>query len=184
MVAFGSLLASSLAVYTFFMPNFLATYYHFPLGLILKYNSYSIIVFIISAFLAGKFHYIFGRWFLIISIVLFNLVNFTLFCHYGALSLEQIVGCHYLVLFYIGIICGRLPVISASFFPTQVRYSGVALSYNISFGIVAGLTQMVLFALLKLTGIMWLPALYIAVFSLFALIFLFQVRAQQLVEYR
>jgi MFS family permease len=183
MVSFGSLLASSLAVYTFFMPTYLATYYHFPMAEILKYNSYSIIIFIVSAFLAGKFHYFFGKSFLIISVIIFNLVNFTLFTQYASLSLMQIVAFHYVILLYIGIICGRLPVLSASFFPVQVRYSGVGLSYNISFGIVAGLTQMLLFAGIKLTGLLWLPAIYILLFSIFALIFLFKVSAEKLVNY-
>ncbi len=183
MVAFGSFLASSLAVYTFFMPVFLSTYYHFPLDQILKYNSYSIIVFILSALLAGKYHHLFGRTFLIFSILAFNLTNFILFTHYSQLDLTQIVLIHYVILFYIGIICGRLPVLAASFFPIQVRYSGVGLSYNISFGIVAGLTQLILFSLIKVSSILWLPAIYIAFFSIFAMLFVWKIEAFKLIKY-
>lgn len=183
MVAFGSLLASSLAVFSFFMPSYLSTYYYFPLKDLLKYNSYAIGIFIASAFIAGKWHYWFGKKFLIISLLGFNLTNFILFQHYADLSLDQIVIIHYGILFYIGIICGRLPVLSASFFPLQVRYSGIALSYNIAFGIIAGLTQLILFTLLKITGVMWLPALYIGLFSIFALIFLLKIDAAKLVNY-
>ncbi len=183
MVAFGSFLASSLAVYTFFMPVFLSTYYHFPLDQILKYNSYSIIVFILSALLAGKYHHLFGRTFLIFSILAFNLTNFILFTHYSQLDLPQIVLIHYVILFYIGIICGRLPVLAASFFPIQVRYSGVGLSYNISFGIVAGLTQLILFSLIKVSSILWLPAIYIAFFSIFAMLFVWKIEASKLIKY-
>lgn len=183
MIAFASLLASSLAVFTFFMPTYLTTYYHFSLETILKYNSYSILIFIISAFLAGKFDYLFGKKFLITSTLLFNIANFILFTHYSMLSLEQIGMIHAIFLFYIGIICGRLPVLAASFFPTQVRFSGVALSYNISFGIIAGLSQMVLFSLIKISGLLWIPAIYIAFFSILALIFLINVRGTKLVSY-
>lgn len=183
MVAFGSFLASSLSVYTFFMPVFLSTYYHFPLGQILKYNSYSIIVFILSALLAGKYHHLFGRTFLIFSILAFNLTNFILFTHYSQLDLTHIVLIHYVILFYIGIICGRLPVLAASFFPIQVRYSGVGLSYNISFGIVAGLTQLILFSLIKVSSILWLPAIYIAFFSIFAMLFVWKIEASKLIKY-
>lgn len=183
MIAFGSFLASSLAVYTFFMPVFLSTYYHFPLDQILKYNSYSIIVFILSALLAGKYHHLFGRTFLIFSILAFNLTNFILFTHYSQLDLSHIVLIHYVILFYIGIICGRLPVLAASFFPIQVRYSGVGLSYNISFGIVAGLTQLILFSLIKVSSILWLPAIYIAFFSIFAMLFVWKIEAFKLIKY-
>ena len=178
-----AIMATPIVLVIIFMPTYLAAYYHFPMAEILKYNSYSIIIFIVSAFLAGKFHYFFGKSFLIISVIIFNLVNFTVFTHYSSLSLMQIVAFHYVILLYIGIICGRLPVLSASFFPVQVRYSGVGLSYNISFGIVAGLTQMLLFAGIKLTGLLWLPAIYILLFSIFALIFLFKVSAEKLVNY-
>lgn len=183
MVAFGSLLSSSLAVYTFFMPTYLNTYYHLPLKTILEYNSYSIIIFVVSAFLSGKFYYWFGRSFLIWSILLFNVVNFSIFPYYSQLNIHQIALIHCVILFYLGIICGRLPVLSASFFPTKIRYSGVALSYNICFGIVAGSTQLILFILIKMTGILWIPALYIAFFSCFALIFLYKVNARKLIEY-
>lgn len=184
MVAFGSLLASSLAVFTFFMPTYLATYFHFSMEQILKYNSYSIIIFIFSAFIAGKFYYLFARKFLLFGTLIFVAATFYLFTHYSVLSLQQIVVYHYLVLIFIGIICGRLPVLSASFFPVQVRYSGVGLSYNISFGIIAGLTQIILFSLIKASGIMWIPAAYIAFFAFFALIFIITVPNRQLVEYK
>jgi len=183
-LAFGSLLASSLAVFTFFMPTYLSTYYHFPMQEILKYNSYSIIIFVISAFIAGKYHYWFAKKFLFFGTIVFVMVTFYLFNHYATLTLQQIIFHHYLVLIFIGIICGRLPVLSASFFPVQVRYSGVGLSYNISFGVIAGLTQIILFSLIKITGLMWIPALYIALFALFALIFIVTIPAKQLTEYR
>ena len=139
---------------------------------ILKYNSYSIIIFIISAFLAGKFHYLFGKRFLIIKHPSCLILPFYYFLHYATLNLMQIVAIHYVILLYIGIICGRLPC-SRLVFPVQVRYSGVSLSYNISFGIVAGLTQMLLFAGIKLTGLLWLPScLYFVIFNFCVNIFI------------
>lgn len=184
MLAFGSLLASSLAVFTFFMPNYLSTYYKFPMDKLLKYNSYSIIIFVISAFIAGKFHYLFAKKFLAIGTVIFTISSYYLFSHYQSLALNQIVVYHYLILVFIGIICGRLPVLSASFFPVQVRYSGVGLSYNICFGIIAGLTQVVLFSLIKVTGVMLIPAIYITIFASFSMLFILTVENKQLTEYQ
>lgn len=182
-LAFASLIASSLAVFTFFMPTYLTVYYHFPLYEILRYNSYSIIIFIISALITGKFHYLFGRKFFVSSIILFVAASFYLFTHYKYLSLIQIVYWHFFILFYLGLIAGRLPVIAANFFPTQVRYSGIALSYNIAFGIIAGFSQMILFALIKVSGYMWIPAAYITFFACLALIFFARVPAKKLTEY-
>jgi MFS family permease len=183
MIAYGGFVAASLAVYSFFMPAYLNQYFHFPLNEILKYNSYSLLIFIVSAFTAGKWHYFFGKKFLVISLITFNLINFILFTHYQLLNLATIVLIHYFIWFYIGIICGRLPVLAASFFPVQVRYSGVALSYNIALGIIAGFTQVILFSLIKTSGILWLPALYIGVLSIPALIFLVKIPATKLINY-
>ena len=180
-IAFGGFVAVSLAVYSFFMPSYLNMFFNFPMAKILQYNSYSLFIFIISAFIAGKWHYLFGKYFLISSILIFNLVNFLLFTHYQQLSLEQITFFNGIVIFYIGIICGRLPVLSASFFPVHVRYSGVALSYNISLGIIAGLTQVLLLTLIKFTAIIWLPAVYIMLFSIPALIFIIRVTSIKLI---
>lgn len=182
-IAFGCVVASSLAVYCFFIPSFLNQYYSIPLDILLKVNSYSLLIFISSAFLAGKFHYLFNKSFLIGSLILFNLANIILFNNYNILNINQIMIIHCFILFYIGIICGRLPVLIAAFFPLQVRYSGAALSYNIALGIVAGFTQVILFGLIKLSGILWLPAAYIMLFSIPALIFLVCIPARKLVNY-
>ncbi len=182
-VTFSSLLASSLAVFTFFMPTYLTTYYNFQLDTILKYNSYSIIIFIISALIAGKFDFLFGKKFLLISIIIFNIANFWLFSSYKFLTINKIAILHLGFLFYIGIICGRLPVLVASFFPTQVRFSGVALSYNISFGLVAGLSQVVLLSLIKITGILLIPAIYIFLFSIISLIFIIKTPSTKFIAY-
>ena len=184
MTAFGLLLASSLAVYSFFMPSYLSVYFHYPLNQILKYNSFSIFIFIISALIAGKYDRFFGKKFFIMSICFYIIATLYLFTHYQKFNLEQILISQLAVLFYVGLICGRLPVLISSFFPVHVRYSGVALSYNICFGIIAGLTQLILFALIKLTGLLWLPAIYIILFALCALFFFITVPANKLVEYK
>jgi MFS family permease len=181
--AIACLLSSSLAVYSFFMPTYLSTYYSIPLNKILEYNSYSLLIFIASALIAGKYHYCFGKKFFIYSIIGFNIVNFILFNHYGQLNFTQIVFIHGWILLYVGIICGRLPVLSASFFPVHTRYSGVALSYNIAFGIVAGTTQVILFSLIKLTNCLWLPAVFILFFSIFAIVALVTTSPRKLVDY-
>jgi predicted MFS family arabinose efflux permease len=182
-IAFSSFLASFMSVFAFFMPTYLATFYHFPLATMLKYNSYYIIIFVVCALIAGKWHHYLGKRFLIVSIVLFDGLISWLFPNYANLSLTSITLLHLGIICYLGLLCGRLPVLAASFFPLQVRFSGVALSYNIAFGIIAGTSQVILLSLIKLTGLTWLPALYIIIFSSFALVFLWQTPAPKLVNY-
>lgn len=184
MTSFGCLCACLVAIFTIFMPNYLSTFYNISLKQAMSLNSYSMLIFISAALFAGKFDYLLGKKFLISSTILFNIVNVWLFTHYSTISFSTIEIIHLSILIYIGIICGRFPILVASFFPANVRYTGVALSYNISFGIVAGLSQIILISLIKFSNYLWLPAVYVGLFSIPALVFLITIRPQQLYNYQ
>ncbi len=184
LLGLGSFFASSIAVFAFYMPSYLSTFYNLPIKTLMQFNTYTIIIFIIGSLLSGLFDKYFGRKFFIYFIVLFLVAVLLLFYNYSILSLSSILSIHVILLLGIGIICGRFPVISASFFPVAVRYSGVAFVYNISFGIVAGCSQLVLTWLIKVTGILWIPSVYLAVFASFALISLLTMRSDELVNYK
>lgn len=176
-------LAASLAVFTFYMPAYLSLYYHFPLPKLMQFNSYMIIIFCMGSIIAGVFDQYFGKFFFLLTIPIFIVGVFILFLSYAKLSLTEIFLAHILVLTYIGIICGRIPVLSATFFPVKVRYSGVAIVYNVSFGVVAGLTQAVLTGIIGLTHLVWLPALYILLFAVLAFIMIIKIPAHKFVDY-
>jgi len=183
LTAIGCFLSSSLAIFTFYMPIYLSTFYHFPLKQVMEFNSYTIVIFICGALVAGFWDKCFGKKFHLGFILVFSIAVWLLFKAYPRLNLDQIFFLHILFLAALGIICGRLPVLSAAFFPVAVRYSGAVLIYNISFGIIAGSTQMILTWLIKITGLLWVPALYLAVFSFFAFIAVLSIKAERLVDY-
>lgn len=184
LLAIGGFLASVLAVFTFYMPVYLSTFYHFPMTKLMEFNSFTIIIFIIGSLIAGLFHQYFGKSFFLIFIPIFAIFVFGLFKAYVFLSLSQIFIIHVAVLLSIGIVCGRLPVLCATFFPVQVRYTGVAFVYNISFGIIAGSTQMFLTWLIKVTNLLWIPGVYLLVFAVFAFIAIISVARNRLVNYQ
>jgi MFS family permease len=184
LIAIGGFLSSALAVFTFYMPVYLSTFYHFPIARVMEFNSFTIIIFILGSLIAGVFNQYFGRTFFIIFIPIFAIAILYLFKTYQYLSLDQILGIHVIVLLSVGIVCGRLPVLCATFFPVAVRYTGVAFVYNISFGIIAGSTQMVLTWLIKITNLLWIPGLYLFVFALFAFIAFISIKKERLVSYQ
>ena len=184
LLGIGCFLSGSLALFTFYMPNYLALFYHFPLQRLMEFNSYTVIIFVLGSLLAGLFDHYFTKKFVIGFSATLSLVSFILFHYYGTLTINQILFIHSWILLGIGIICGRFPVLCATFFPVSVRYSGVACVYNISFGVIAGSTQMALTGLIKMSGLVWVPALYLCFFALFALIALMSIKAKQLVEYQ
>lgn len=184
MLGIGAFLATSLSVYTYYMPAYLSQFHHFPMKKLMEFNSYTIFIFVLGSLIAGVFDKYFGRLFLSISAFVFGITVLILFNNYGALSLNQIFIIHTFILFGIGVTCGRLPVICATFFPISVRYSGVAFIYNVSFGIWAGCTQMLLTWLIKISGFLWVPGAYLAIFASVALISLYTIKPKQLVEYQ
>lgn len=176
-------LAASLAVFTFYMPSYLHAFYHYPMARLMEFNSFIIFVFCIGSLIAGLYDQYFNRKFLLIFIPLFAIAVILIFLYYPALNLEQIFFLHIILLLFIGIVCGRIPVLCATFFPVKVRYSGVAIVYNISFGIVAGLTQALLTWLIVITGILWLPGLYIIFFATLAFTAVFMTKSNKFVDY-
>ena len=72
------------------------------------------------------------------------------------------------------IVSGVWPSIVATLFPTRIRFSGIALSYNLSITILSGFAPLAASAMIDRTGMLAAPALYIAacalltVFSSFA----------------
>ncbi len=180
----GCFLSSSLAIFTYYMPNYLSEFYHLPLQLLMKFNSYTILIFLLGSFTAGMLDRYFGKKFFLWFSVGLSCASGLLFFNYGNLSVHLILCFHSLLLLGIGVICGRFPVLVASFFPVSVRYTGVAFIYNISFGVVAGSTQMFLTWLIKVTGLLWFPALYLCLFAALAIAALLTIKPQQFSEYQ
>ncbi len=184
LIAIGGFLASVLAVFTFYMPVYLSTFYHFPMPKLMEFNSFTIIIFIIGSLIAGTFDQYFAKKFFLIFIPIFTILIIALFKTYPLFNLNQIFIIHIIVLLSIGIVCGRLPVLCATFFPVEVRYSGGAIVYNISFGIIAGSTQMFLTWLIKITNLLWIPGVYLLVFAIFAFIAILSVAKSRLIDYK
>ncbi len=60
------------------------------------------------------------------------------------------------------IISGIWPSIVATLFPTRVRFSGIALSYNVCITILSGFAPLVASAMIERTGMLAAPAVYVA----------------------
>ncbi|MBM3857174.1 MAG: MHS family MFS transporter [Verrucomicrobia bacterium] len=183
LIGIGFLFSSSIAVFTYYIPNYLTTFYHFPLEQLMKFNSYSILIFLVGSLCAGSFDQWLGKKFFLCLFIGIATASLLLFWNYGTLNINQIFLYHSLLLLAVGVLCGRFPVLVSSFFPVSVRFTGVAVVWNISIGIITGCTQMILTWLVQVTGIIWIPALYLSFFAVLALISLITIQPRQLVEY-
>ena len=68
------------------------------------------------------------------------------------------------------IVSGIWPSIVATLFPTRVRFSGIALSYNLSITILSGFAPLTASAMIERTGMLAAPAVYIAACAVLTLI--------------
>lgn len=69
----------------------------------------------------------------------------------------------------LGLSAGIIPRLLSELFPTKIRYSGIAVSYNLGFAIFGGLTPFVSLSLIYYTGWITTPALYLVIVSLLAI---------------
>lgn len=76
----------------------------------------------------------------------------------------------YLLLSVVAGTIGPFLAVLAEEFPTSVRYSGVAISYNLGMGIVGGTAPLVATALIEWTGMVESPGVYVVCWALLAAI--------------
>lgn len=84
---------------------------------------------------------------------------------HGALWWPMFIGA---LLF--GCAWGVIPSLLSNLFETDIRFSGIAASYNIGFAIFAGLGPLICFSLVELTGHKQAPAYYLVILSGIALV--------------
>lgn len=72
--------------------------------------------------------------------------------------------------FLLGLSAGIIPRLLSELFPTKIRYSGIAVSYNLGFALFGGLTPFISLSLIYYTGLVTTPALYLIVISLLAIV--------------
>lgn len=66
--------------------------------------------------------------------------------------------------------CTIFPCVLVELFPTSVRYTGIAISYNLGFAIFGGLTPLVATYLIKITNNIISPSFYLMVSAMFCLL--------------
>lgn len=160
-----------------FMPTYLSTFFNFSLENLMLLNTLILFFFafpiVLSSFLSDKF----GRKKLIlISAIAFLLLPYPLFLLFNAHNFDLVILALTLFAILASPVAGCFTCLLAEQFPTAVRYSGTALAYNLSFGIVGGLTPLIATWLIHFTGNIFAPSFCLISISFIALFTLFFVR--------
>ena len=149
-----------------YWPGYLTRYMHFDYSATLHLNTLSTLVMSISIILGGIAADRFGYHKIYLLSALFILLSmYPLFLLFNQNNIRM------LYLGYLGfsIVFGLLPgcygPLLARIFPTRVRYTGIALSYNITFAIIGGLSPLMCSVLIPFSGSIFAPAALIMVIS-------------------
>lgn len=169
-VLLGCMLVATGSVTVFFYlywPQYLAQNMHFEISQLMKINTFSTVILNIFIIIGGFTVDRIGarRMYLLItsSLAVFAYPLFTLF------TLQSIAWVIFTYLSF-SVIFGAIPSayssLLARLFPTQIRYSGIALSYNLAYAILGGLSPIVCTLAIHYTGSVLAPAFYILIVAL------------------
>lgn len=153
--------------YTFtgFFSNFIQEKYDFKLHEAITINGIAIIFFMIAMPFSGKLSDMFGRKKVLLASA-FAIACLAYPCMY-LINTGNLTNCLIgEILFGIALGCYMAPVPAAlvEMFPTSIRFSGLALSYNISAAIFGGTVPYIYQNAIKMTGSNFFPAYYIIFF--------------------
>ena len=120
---------------------------------------------IIFGYIGDKFN---KRYILLMSSIITIVFSYKVFDQLVHHDLSLIIYSLFCV-FSFGAAVAIVPSVLAESFPTEIRYTGVGVVYNLSCATTAGLAPIIIFYLISSTGNILMPAVYFITVSIIAL---------------
>ncbi|MBP9723096.1 MAG: MFS transporter [Gammaproteobacteria bacterium] len=161
--------AVGIAVMFLFFPTYLNIFYKYNNDQILFINTVFIVIYaaflIPAAMLCDK---VGDKKIFIYSSLVLSLVTVPMFYFLAVNNIFSVIACYSVVLFALVFINASCITMLARSYPTKVRYSGVSLSYNLSFGVIGGFTPLICTKLVLMTGLNYAPGSYLTLVAFIA----------------
>lgn len=172
LVTFGVASLNAVAFYVIlsYMPTYLSQELGFPEDQSFLASSITLTVYVFMIFGMGHFSDSLGRKkMLIVACIGFIVFSVPLFMALGSASFLVVVAVEVGFIFLLTMNDGTLPTFLAESFPTEVRYSGFALSFNTANALLGGTAPFIATWLIATTGSVLAPAWYLVAISILAL---------------
>ena len=109
------------------------------------------------------------KYLILAAAIISILLTYTIFSRLVTNELTLVSYCVFCI-FSFGISVAVIPSVLTELFPTELRYTGVGLIYNLSFATTGGLAPMLIFYFISETGNLLMPAFYYVLISIIALV--------------
>ncbi|WP_165062497.1 MULTISPECIES: MFS transporter [unclassified Adlercreutzia] len=172
-VSFGACMLNAVGFYAVltYLPTYLETAVGMPADESQLATTISLVAYIAFIFISGKISDRFGRKKMLISAcVLFIVLTVPAFMLLNTAQFIIVLGVELVMCFVLTINDGTLSSYLTETFPTDVRYTGFALSFNLANAIFGGTAAMIGTALISATGSNLAPAWYMVVVAVVALV--------------
>lgn len=173
LVSFGACMLNAVGFYAVltYLPTYLETAVGRPADESQLATTISLVAYIAFIFISGKISDRFGRKkMLITACVLFIVLTVPAFMLLNSSQFIIVLGVELVMCFVLTINDGTLSSYLTETFPTDVRYTGFALSFNLANAIFGGTAAMIGTALIAATGSTLAPAWYMVAVSVVALV--------------
>jgi len=172
LVSFGVASLNAVAFYVIlsYMPTYLSEELGFPAQQSFLASSITLAIYVALIFVQGDLSDHFGRRrMLIVACAGFILFTVPLFSLLGSAGFVVVVAVEIGFTVLLTINDGTLPTYLAESFPTEVRYSGFALTFNTANALLGGTAPFICTWLISQTGSVMAPAWYLVAISVLAL---------------
>jgi MHS family proline/betaine transporter-like MFS transporter len=157
------------AIYTLFiwMPTYLTHIVHPPVAHALQINTLAMILLIAMMPLAGAVSDRIGYKSVLVTVLIATAVAvYPLFTWVDTGALVAVVTAQIVFAIINGFLQGPTPIAMAAQFPVEIRYSAMAVGYNVALAIFGGTAPLIATWLIKETGNLAAPAWYIAAMAI------------------
>ena len=173
LISFGACVLNAVGFYAVltFLPNYLETTLHYPASDASTITTIVLVVYIAFIFLSGRISDRFGRKKMLIgACVGFIVFTIPAFMLLGTMNFWVILLVELIMCLILTINDGTLASYLTETFPTDVRYSGFALSFNLANAIFGGSASFISLWLIDMTGNEIAPAFYMVAIAVIALV--------------